>query len=220
MPPSPLNKKTSRKADITRLKKSSSQALAIADRRRLVHLKLQQHLTIREIAFQLNIATGTVLKDKQAIAKSLAVEHSDVKSIDLDDLDSMERECIDQLKSRMIEINALIQDEDRMEEMGADASKILKIMYSNASSWWGKRLQLKQLKGKWLGYEAKLETIEQQNNIQDNSIKVFVQAPGSHATEEKPVSFGDYAKGILMSPDAGDVLDVIDVIEGEIKEVT
>jgi len=206
--------KTRKKSDITRLKKSSSQALAISDRRRLVHLKLQQHLTIREIAKQLNVATATVLKDKQAIAKSLAVEHSDVKAMDLDDLDGMEADCINQLEQRLTEVGALIQDVDGMDELGPAAPKILKVMYDNAGGWWDKRLRLKQLKGKWLGYEAKQDTtVEQQTNIQDNSIKVFVQAPGSQ--EDKPVSFGDYAKGILMP---GEVTDP-GIVEGEIVEV-
>jgi len=216
----PKTRKTkSRKSDITRLKKASSQVLAIKDRRRLVHLKLQQHLTIREIAIQLNVATATVLKDKQAIAKSLAVEHSDVKAIDLDDLDTMERDCINQLEQRLTEVGALIQDVDGMDELGPTAPKILKVMYDNAGSWWDKRLRLKQLKGKWLGYEAKQDTtVEQQNNIQDNSIKVFVQAPSSGVPgskeEEKPVSFGDYAKDILISRKAIDQ----GIIEGVIVE--
>jgi AcrR family transcriptional regulator len=195
----------SRKADITRLKKSSSQLLAIKDRRKLVHLKLQQHLTIRQIAEQLGVTTATIVKDKKAIAKSLSVEHSDVKAIDLDDLDSMERECIDQLQSRLLEVGALLQDTEQMDELGNSAPKVLKAMYDNAGAWWDKRLRLKQLRGKWLGYEVKPEMIEQ-TNIQDNSIKVFVQAPGTPGTAQ-PVSFGEYARGILTSPN---------VTEGEV----
>jgi transcriptional regulator with XRE-family HTH domain len=168
--------------DITRLKKSSSQALAIADRRRLVHLRLQQHLTIRQIAEQLGVTTRTIVADKKAIAKSLSAEHTDVKSIDLDDLDSMERECIEQLEQRIQEIQAVLTS-------GDDDAKILKTMYDNAGSWWDKRLRLKQLRGKWLGYEATTAAVETVN--QDNSIKILVQAPQGEA------SFQDYVKGIL-----------------------
>jgi len=207
--------KTSRKSDITRLKKATSQTLAIKERRKLVHLKLQQHLTIRQIAEQLNVATATVLKDKQSIAKSLSVEHSDVKAIDLDDLDAMERECIDQLQQRLTEVGALLQDSEQMDELGREASKVIKVMYDNAGMWWDKRLRLKQLRGKWLGYEAKLETVEQ-THIQDNSIKVFVNAPvnenrSNEAGENKSISFGDYARGILGS-------GVEETIEGQIIE--
>lgn len=178
-----------KRKDITKLKKSSSQALAISDRRRLVHLRLQQHFTIRQIAEQLDVTTNTVLADKKAIAKSLSKEHVDMKAIDLDDLDSMEKDCIDQVQGRLAQVGALIED---VEEMGAQGPKILKVMYDNAADWWDKRLRLKQLRGKWLGYEAKLsDTV--QTKIEDNSIKVFVQAPG----REGPMSFAEYAKGIF-----------------------
>jgi hypothetical protein len=129
----------------------------------------------------------------------------------------MERECIDQLQSRLTEVGALLQDTEQMDELGREASKVIKVMYDNAGTWWDKRLRLKQLRGKWLGYEAKLETIEHQNITQDNSIKVFVNAPvhrqdGDGVEISKPISFGDYARGILGSG----VVDSGNVVEGSL----
>ena len=70
----------------TGLKKATSQKLAIAGRRRWVHKLLQQHYTIDKIAEMVNVERGTIIKDKKAIAASLAEEHVDIKQIDLDDL--------------------------------------------------------------------------------------------------------------------------------------
>jgi len=198
----------SKKSDITRLKKSSSQALAIKERRKLVHLRLQQHLTIRQIADQLNVATATVMKDKQAIAASLAVEHTDIKAIDLDDLDTMERECLDQLQKRLLEVGALLQDTDGMGELGSAAPKILKVMYDNAGSWWDKRLRLKQLRGKWLGYEVK-EATPLTGPTTNNTINLNITNPDGSS-----VPFDKWAEGMFR-----DVGEVVELDGGELPEL-
>lgn len=133
----------------TALKKRHAQEIAIRERRKRVHARLQQHRTLRDIAQELNISVETVLQDKKAIAKSLAKEHVDIKAIDLDDLDTMEQEAIEHFRAwafRADELWNLVADEG--------PSKTLESAMKNAGVWWQKRLEVKRLKGKWLGYEV------------------------------------------------------------------
>lgn len=168
----------------------------------MVHTYLQKRYPLRQIAEIVNVSLDTVKKDKAAIAKSLSAEHVEVKALDLDDLDSMERECLEQLDTRLKEMTDYVEG-DSDEPMNP---KVLKVMYDSAGKWWERRLQLKQLRGKWLGFEVKTQETETGAVVVDNSIHVTVNAPN----QEKEQSFSDYVKGFM--PELPD-------IDGKIKEL-
>lgn len=172
----------------TGLKKASAQRLAIAGRRRWVHKLLQQHYTMEKIAELVKVERTTIVKDKKAIAASLAEEHVDIKQIDLDDLDDMEREAIKQMDLWVDRVQTMwdVGDEDH------GYPKSLEPAMKNAGAWYSKRLDIKRLKGKWLGYEVKEATpaLEQTNN----TISLTINMPDG-TQDGKSVSFGEWAEG-------------------------
>lgn len=172
------------------LKPRHKQRIAIQERRRRVHYYLQQHKPLKDIAQIVGVTVQTVIQDKHAIAKELAAQHFEVKAIDLDDLDTMEQECIDQLEKRLKEITSAINDPEAMGN--PNVSKVLKVMYDNAGTWWDKRLRLKQLKGKWLGYEE-VEKQEPDIQVDNRSITINIQDPNT----KSEVPFDDWVKGMF-----------------------
>ena len=172
----------------TGLKKATSQKLAIAGRRRWVHKLLQQHYTIDKIAEMVKVERGTIIKDKKAIAASLAEEHVDIKQIDLDDLDDIERDTIIQyaLWDGRIEEMWAVGDDEHGYPKGLDAAMKQRTVALST------RMEVKKTRGKWLGYEVKEATplLEQTNN----TINLTIKMPDG--TEDgKSVSFGEWAEG-------------------------
>lgn len=176
--------KNTKSVSKTGITKRHSQEIAIRTRRRRVHGYLQNHHTVRDIAKLIDVSVETVMSDKKAIAKELAKEHEDIKAIDLDDLDTMERECIEQMAKWVKaadDILAVGDPDGGFKGLGEAAR--------TASGWFDKRLRLKQLKGKWLGYEA--VTKEQDVAVDNRSITINITDPVSN----EEVSFDKWAEG-------------------------
>lgn len=184
-------------------KKARSQRLAVLDRRNLVWAYYCQHFTVRQIAEKVNVKLKTVEQDLKAIQKGTSgidsVVSAGKKQRELDELDEMERDAITKLEERLTYIAETIEDKEGLKEMGKLAPKILSTVFNDAGRWYDRRLAVKQMRAKWLGFEQKEQPLLEVN--QDNrSISITIQDPNSG----NQVSFKDWAEGTFKELPAAD----------------
>ena len=158
-------------SNTTSKKKAISQSLAIQDRRALVQVYLLQHYTPLQIAEKVDVKLQTVESDIKAIDKKLGqvyrTELGGKRERELADLDSMERDTIEQFQQAI--------------EWGFDAK--------DAVLWISKRLDIKKLRGEWMGWKVKEPTVVDQT--QDNrSITINITDPNGNK-----VPFDEWAIG-------------------------